>query len=142
MAGEQVPFTQTSTHWILFAIMVPLSAISILMITIYHCHHYSKNELFKTQNNPNELKQLFLYKMMSIITVLMLICYAISKCLDVLPIFSICTNKIANGFSVFTYNAAKGFMYTIFIIRLHITYRNTKYAYNPLLLHIWGILTI
>eukprot|EP01083_Nonionella_stella_P162717 534402_1 len=41
-----------------------------------------------------------------------------------------------------TYQTAKAMMYCLFVLRLHIVYQNSLYAYNPRLLILWCILII
>ena len=125
----------TLEHWIFFLCASSLASIMCSTMIVYHFYNVYKHEMVqKTARRESKLTNTKesttgLYNLTTILTIVFMITYLLSQSSSWIQTFG-CSIEI--GWACLLYQTAKGLMYIIFLIRLHIVYQSSIYAYK------WG----
>lgn len=132
----------TLEHWIFYACAVFLACILQLSMLSYHCYNVYKHEIASTTESPTEEKKSSLYRITTVLTIFFMIIYCLSTSTGLIQTFDCHKGGKFLGWACLLYQTAKALMHIIFLIRLHIVYRCSTYAYNPKSLIICAIFII
>ena len=139
--SEVADWSLTYEHFIFFACAVAIACIFQLLMMGYHLYMVYKNE-FATHSKPtNNKSKSLLYKITTYLTIIFMLSYFTCQSSAWIQVWN-CIGFGADilGWSCLLYQIAKGIMYIIFLIRLHMVYSASAYAYNPKILIISSIL--
>ena len=125
----------TLEHWIFYLCATAADCITELTLITYHCYNIYKHEIATTDTFQTPL-----YKVTTTLSIMLMLIYFLCQSSAWVVIFD-CNIEIF-GWAVFLYQIAKGLMYIMFLMRLHIVYDTSTYAYNPRLLIMMSVLII
>ena len=131
-----VPFHLSATHYVTRSVLEIVGSVSIVVICLIHGYNFVKHEIGAEQSKNKQQA-----KASSILTLLMLLFFALTKFYMTLDFFDIIggCNPDQLYWAPMLYHIAKACMFSIFIHRLYLVYDKSIYAYNHTLLIIMVI---